>query len=312
MRRSLVISVVVHVVVLILCLVTLVFSPPAATPPPQTIPVSTISAADFTKLTQGVENAPAPKADEPKPLADKVDAAKPVKELAPKVADKPDIITDVHTSAAESKSPPKPPEKTEKPKDLKIKPDQIADELKKDEPKNEPKKKTEKKPPEFKPDQIAAELKRDEAKKPRPPSKFDADQVAALLDKREPQRQIATAETLSNAATLGSPVGHAAELSQSEMDALRRRLSECWNPPAGVDINSNLYVVLHVLFKPDGSLASDPVVVENTAASLGPALAESGKRALLACQPFTMLRPEHYDAWKDILVGFNPHELLGQ
>jgi outer membrane biosynthesis protein TonB len=308
MRKSLVISVAAHVAVLILCLVTLVFSPPAATPLPQTIPVSTISATDFTKLTQGVENAPAPKADEPKPLADKVDAPKPVKELAPKVADKPDIITDVHTSAPESKSQPKPPDKAEKSKDLKIKPDQIADELKKD----EPKKKAEKKPPEFKPDQIAEELKKDEAKKLRPPAKFDADQVAALLDKREPRRQVATAETLNNAATLGSPVGHAAQLSQSEMDALRRRLSECWNPPAGVDVNSNVYVVLHVLFKPDGSLASEPVVVQDSAASLGPALAESGKRALLACQPFTMLRPEHYDAWKDILVGFNPHELLGQ
>ncbi len=77
-------------------------------------------------------------------------------------------------------------------------------------------------------------------------------------------------------------------------------------------MNSNFYVVLHVQFKPDGSLASEPAVVQDTAASLGPALAESGKRALLGCQPFTMLRPEHYDAWKEILIGFNPHELLGQ
>jgi colicin import membrane protein len=254
----------------------------------------------------------APKAvEEPKPLADKVGEPKPVKQLAPKVADKQDITTDAAPQTQpqpkpETKSEPKPAEKSEKPKD-KIKSDQVAEELKKDESKKPPKKQ-----PEFKPDQIAEELKKEEAKKQRPSPKFDADQVAALLDKRDPQRQVASAETLNNAASLGAATGHAAQLSQSEIDALRRRLSECWNPPAGVDINSNVYVVLRALFKPDGSLASDPVVVEDSAAALGPALAESGKRALLACQPFTMLRPEHYDQWKDISVKFNPHELLGE
>jgi colicin import membrane protein len=66
-----------------------------------------------------------------------------------------------------------------------------------------------------------------------------------------------------------------------------------------------------VQFKPDGFLATEPAVVEDLASSLGPALAESGKRALLSCQPFTMLKREHYDLWKDISVKFNPHDLLG-
>jgi len=101
-------------------------------------------------------------------------------------------------------------------------------------------------------------------------------------------------------------------LSQTELDALRRRLSECWNPPPGIDSNSDAYVVLRVQFKPDASLAGEPVVVEDSASVQGPALAESGKRALLSCQPFAMLRPEHYELWKDISVKFNPRELLGQ
>ena len=70
-------------------------------------------------------------------------------------------------------------------------------------------------------------------------------------------------------------------------------------------------MVLHVLFKPDGSLAAEPAVVESSTSALGPALADSAKRALLLCQPFTMLKPEHYDQWKDIEVKFDPHELLG-
>ena len=42
-----------------------------------------------------------------------------------------------------------------------------------------------------------------------------------------------------------------------------------------------------------------------------PALADSAKRALLFCQPFTMLRPDHYDQWKDLELKFDPQELLG-
>jgi hypothetical protein len=52
-----------------------------------------------------------------------------------------------------------------------------------------------------------------------------------------------------------------------------------------------------------------PTVVEGSPSPLGPALAESGKRALLLCQPFTMLKPEHYAQWKDISVKFSPQDL---
>ena len=307
MRRSLTISGIAHAVVLGWGLVAFAARPNDA-PPTEPLPVEFISATDFTQLTNGVKNAPK-KVDEPKPLADKVGDVRPVKELAPKVADKPEIKTESKPAAEskpEQKSEPKAAQKIEKPKEPKPKSDQIVEELKKDEAKKPPKK-----PPEFKPDQIAEELKKDEAKKPRPSPKFDADQVAALLDKREPQRQLATAETLNGAVPLGAPNAHASQLSQSELDGLRARLSQCWSPPAGVDATSNLFVVLHVLFKPDGSLASEPAVVEGSESVLGPALTESAKRALLLCQPFTMLKPEHYDQWKDIEVKFDPHELLG-
>jgi len=307
MRRSLTISGIAHAVVLGWGLVAFAARTNDA-PPTEPLPVEFISAADFSQLTNGAKNAPK-KPDDPKPLADKVGDVKPVKELAPKVADKPEVKSDSKPAPEvkpEPKSEPKAAEKTEKPKEPKPKSDQIVEELKKDEAKKPPKK-----PPEFKPDQIAEELKKDEAKKPRPSPKFDADQVAALLDKREPQRQLATAETLNGAVSLGAPNAHASQLSQSELDGLRARLSQCWSPPAGVDATSNLFVVLHVLFKPDGSLATEPAVVEGSESVLGPALTESAKRALLLCQPFTMLKPEHYEQWKDIEVKFDPHELLG-
>jgi len=166
-------------------------------------------------------------------------------------------------------------------------------------------------------------LKKDAAKDPpkqqdataqpaRDTPKFNADQVAQLLDKREPQRQVATAQSLNDSPTLGAAIGaQDAQLSQSEIDALRARISSCWSPPPGINANSKLYVVLRVLFKPDGSMVQAPTLVEGSASALGPALAESAKRALLLCQPFTMLRREHYDQWKDLELKFDPHELLG-
>ena len=307
MKRYLIISGIAHVIVLTWGLVWFTTRPNQA-PPADPLPVEFISPNQYSQLTAGVKNAP--KAiDDAKPLADKVDDPKPVKELAPKVADKPEIKTDSKPAAEpkpETKPERKAAEKTEKPKDAKPVTDPIAEALKKDEAKKPPK--PEKKPPEFKPDQIAEELKRDEAKKP--PSKFDADQVAALLDHREPRRELAAAETLNGSVSLGAPSGRAAQLSQSELDALRARLVQCWSPPPGLDPDSKLYVVLGVQFKQDASLAQEPAVIEDAAASLGPALAESAKRALMSCQPFTMLRPEHYDLWKDIEIKFN-NELLG-
>ena len=283
---------------------------PMEAPPVQALPVSFVSEKDFSQLTQGVKNAPQLKIPDIKPLADKVDAQKSVDQLAPKVADKPAITTETKP-VAESKPEPKPEPKPELKTELKL-PEKLTE--KPDKPK----------PPEYRPDQIANLLKKDAAKdppkrdeKPAQPArdsspKFDANQVAQLLDKRQPQRQIATAQTINDSATLGAAIGaQNAQLSQSEIDALRARISNCWSPPPGIDINSKLYVVLRVLFKTDGSMSQAPVLVEGSASPLGPALAESAKRALLLCQPFTMLKPEHYDQWKDIELKFDPHELLG-
>ena len=83
-----------------------------------------------------------------------------------------------------SKAEPQPAEKAAA-KD-KPKPDQIAETLKKDEAKKPPK--PEKKQPTFKPDQIAAELKTRRAEEAA--AEIRRRQVAALLDHREPQRQV--------------------------------------------------------------------------------------------------------------------------
>jgi len=294
MRGSLTISAVAHLIALALCVVAFAAAPMEA-PMPPTMTVNTISVKEFTELTKGIKDAPKLKVDEIKPQADKVDTPKPVDEVAPKIVDKkPEIKTDTAAQQQQAKQDPKPADKPAKAK-----------------------------PPDYKPDKIADLLKKDAAKQPKPDdkanpntpprdaAKFNADQVAALLDKRDPQRQMAAAETLNNQPSLGAASGAAAQLSQSEIDALRARISSCWSPPAGINASTKIYVVLRVLFKPDASMSHEPVLVEGSASALGPALAESAKRALLMCQPFTMLKPEHYEQWKDLELKFDPQELLG-
>jgi hypothetical protein len=293
LRSDWVISGVAHGVLITLALISLANSKPSDDLA-NYVPVSIVTDADLSRAALGQKNAP--HVDKPKPLADKIGDLKQVDQLAPKVSDKPAITT----NSPEPKPKPQPkPEPEQKPQP---KPDSKTAE------------KYEKKNDEFKADKIAELLKKTDPPKaqdkPKPKTpKYDPNQIAELLDHRDPQRQVATASALNNAAGLGAPTAPVnAQLSQSEIDALRERIRECWSPPPGVDADSNVSVSLRVLFKPDGTLAQMPTLVAGSASPLGPALAESGTRALLMCQPFKMLKPEHYALWKDITVDFTPRE----
>jgi len=307
MNRSLIISGAAHAVLLMWGLVAFAARPGEA-PQTEALPVEFVSTTEFSQLTAGVKNAP--KAIEnAKPLADRVGDPKPVKELAPKVADKPEVKTQAAAAAGEAKPETKSqPKAAEKPKESKPQPDQVAEGLKKDEAKKPPK--PEKKPPEFKPDQIAEQLKRDEPKKPA--LKFDADQVSALLDHREPQRQLATAETLNGTAALGTSTGHAAQLSQSELDALRAKLISLWNPPPAVSNNPDQYVVtIRIRLSRDHRLIGQPEVLNSGEGPLFEATRDSAVRAVIQGQPYDMLSQTTYDVWRDITLNFNPRDVFG-
>jgi colicin import membrane protein len=323
MRRSLVISGIVHAVLLLWGVIAFVARPNDALQA-EPLPVEFVSDTQFSQLTAGVKNAPQP-IENAKPLADKVGDLKPVKELAPKVVDKPEIRTD--SSAAEAKTQPKKqaksaeksepksepkaePKPAEKAEKQKTKLDQVADEPKKNETKKPPK--PEKKQHEFKPDQIAEELKKEETKKPRPAPKFDANQVASLLDHREPQRQVATADNLNSVASLGAPSGSAAHLSQSELDALRAKLISLWNPPAAVSAHPDLYVVtIRIRLARNHRLVGQPEVLSGGDGPLFEATRDSAVRALLQAQPYDMLSLTTYDQWKEIDINFDPKDVFG-
>jgi outer membrane biosynthesis protein TonB len=293
MKTGLAISALCHAALLLWGLLSFAAKPLEAKPN-DALPIDIISDKQFSEITKGVKDGAKDKTLAA--LAEKIDTAKPVDDSRAKVTEKKVLDTAKAEPPPAEQQPPAPAE-TKPDKNPPPKVDPIAETLKKE----EAKKKAE--------DKAKAKAAQQAPAKPQP--HFDPNKIAALLDKREPLRQASADQTLSPVPSLGKSDGQAAQLSQSEIDALRKRLGECWNPPTGAMNGGQLKVVLRVLFKPDATVSTPPQLVAATASQFGPAMAESAKRAILTCQPFTMLRPEHYQQWKDIEITFDPHEMFG-
>ncbi len=280
-------------------------------PPAESMPVDIISADQLSKLTAGSKSG---EKDKPKPLVEKVAEANPVDDPVGKITEKKEVVTDA--------APEPPPKPVEKPVEKKPDPPKPVAEHK---PKNEPKP-VEKKPDPPKIDPIAEALKKDEAKKPTPkpqakaaPPKppepkrertFDQSKIAALLDKRDPVRHAAAGETLNATASLGAAHGTAKTLSQSELDALRARLTRLWNVQAGTERPEELIVDIRIRLTPDKRLASPPQVVSRGSSPRYQAAADAAMRAVLQAQPYDMLQPSTYDQWKDMIVTFDPRQMF--
>jgi colicin import membrane protein len=287
MSKGLTLSIVAHVGFLAWSIITLVARP--FDKMPEMAPVDIVSVDEFSKMTKGQKDQKKP---DPKPVVEKVAETKPVEEMTKKVSEKKEIAP-----TASEPPPPAPETKPEKkPEKAEQKPDPIAEALKKEETKKpEKEKKAEAKP---------------QTNPVKPQPKFDVKRIAALLDKRDPQRQAVTGAVTSPTGGAGAPTGQSDTLSQSELDALRTRLSQCWNPPVGAIEAQRLFVVLRVQFKPDGTVSRQPELIEGTPSPIGPAMVESATRAILQCQPFTMLRKETYGTWKDLELKFDPRDMF--
>jgi colicin import membrane protein len=313
--KTLVASVALHVAVLGWGLVS--FSAKSLEAPPQeSMPVDIISADQFSKITAGSKTG---EKDKPKPLVEKVAEAKPVDDPVGKISEKPPVETAVAPTP-----PPKPVEKPVEKKPDPPKPDPPKPVVE-EKPKPDPKP-VEKKPEPPKPDTIAEALKKDEAKKPPPPKPqakapppkpvqiqerhFDQSKIAALLDKRDPTRAAATGSELNSQASLGSSRGTAKTLSQSELDALRARLTQLWQVQAGTERPEELVVDIRIRLTPEKRLAAPPEIVSSGSSPRYRAAADAAMRAVLQGQPYDMLQPATYEQWKDMIVTFDPRQMF--
>ena len=307
MKAGWTISAVGHTVVLAWGLVAFV-GRPAHTPPPPEFFADVISDAELSQITQGIRNAKP--AEAPKPLVEKIADATPTENPNAKIVDKPEIVP-----TAEQLQPKPEPEKKPEPKKVEPKPP---------EPKPEPKQAFAKEEP--KPDPIAEALKKDDTKpkkpekkaetpppkkqEPKQQPKFDSSRIAALLDKRDAQRRAATGSTLNNTPSLGAPTGQAATLSQNELDALRNRLRQCWNVPVGLAEARDLIVTVRIQFNKDGSLSAEPRLMNQVSHPAFTAASESALRAVRSCAPYSFLPVAKYEAWKDVIIDFDPRDMF--
>jgi outer membrane biosynthesis protein TonB len=281
--------------------------------PPESLAVDIISADQLAKITAGIKNG---EKDKPKPLVEKIADAKPVDEAVGKITEKKEIIT--------SSAPQPPPKPIEKPVENKPDPPKpVAENKAKEQPKP-----IEKQPDSPKVDPIAEALKSEESKKPKPkqeakaaplqPSKpkqervFDQSKIAALLDKRDPTRQAVTGAALNASAALGTHAGHADSIVATWKGAFVTAVRRCFNFPYNGQDADQFEADIDIQMRPDGTVAAEPVIVavRGPSRSIGSAMAESARRAVVQCQAYAFLPKEQYDTWKYIPMTFGLKDML--
>ena len=240
---------------------------------------------------------PAPKpAEEPKPEPVKqeqpaiVPATEVTPEPQPKQEVKPDPITEAITA-----------DKTDA-EAIQLPAEAPAPQAKPQPPKAQTAKAPDRKNTEKPAKEAAAKPKSDE-------KQFDADEVAALLNKEKPSGGGAKRST-ETASLGGDKTTGGSRLSQSEMDALRGQVQRCWNIPAGAADAGNLRVSVQFKLDKNGALEGSPQVIRGGGnAGVERAAAEAARRAVARCAPYN-LPADKYDAWSDVIVNFDPSEMF--
>ncbi len=288
-------SVALHV--LVLGWVMLSFSTKALEMQPEdSVAVDVISPNELAKVMAGMKTG---KKENPKPLAEKIAEAKPVDDAVGKITEKAPVVTET--------APPPQPKVEEKPVEKKPDPPKVVEK-----PKEEPKP-VEKKPEPVKPDPIAEAIKKEEKKpppkpvqaaKPPEPQKpkiverhFDQTQIAALLDKRDPTRQAAAGDTLNSNAALGLSKGTAADNSATWGAMFKQQVERCWKKPYGGIESQKPEVAFAIRLKRDGTLEGSPVPEGAPATPYLRVYQESALRAIIECQPYK-LPAALYEEWK--------------
>ena len=133
---------------------------------------------------------------------------------------------------------------------------------------------------------------------PNPSSIFDPANIPKLMD-------------LPNALENGfdSEATVKANISDDDRAAFKAHLRKCWKVPDGLAPATR--VVLRVSLRPDGALATEPMLIEASASRDGPAVLQAAKRALKECQPYAFLPADKYREWKVLDLSFTPRDMAG-
>ena len=135
-------------------------------------------------------------------------------------------------------------------------------------------------------------------------SKFDADKIAALLDRQKPAggADASHAPESFGAEEARNPT---AMMSQSELDALRAQVQRCWNLPVGWTDPREVTVVIRFKLNKDGTVNGTPSVEQYPAGNYGTVAAEGAVRAIMQCGPY-QLPADKFDQWSEVQMRFSP------
>lgn len=303
MQASFVVSVVLHAAILVAAIVGLPAPEEYEVKVAEAIPVEVLTVAELTRLQAQQKDA--------KPTEKPGPKAEPEQKADPKPAPKQEKVAAAPPEPAPPEPAPPEPEPVATPA-----PPQVQREETKAKAKPEPEPAP--KDPEPKPEE-KAEVKpvpkpRVRPKPPAPKNKFDADKIAALLNKipDENKQRIdpAPSEDTSPApGDLASLRGSDSIITLDEKDALRQQIERCWVPPVGAMGADDLLIKLKISLKPDGSLQGPPVLMNSGGSQYFQVAAESAMRAVRRCEPYS-LPPEKYGAWKEIILNFDPSQMF--
>jgi colicin import membrane protein len=141
---------------------------------------------------------------------------------------------------------------------------------------------------------------------------FDRSKIASLLDKRDPAHEAVTGDTINPNAALGTRTGNANAMVANWKGAFVGAVRRCFNFPYNGQDADQFEVDIDIQLRRDGTVASDPVIVavRGPSSSVGHAMAESAKRAVVQCQAYVFLPKEQYDTWKYIPMTFGLKDML--
>ncbi len=277
MKGPLIFSAGFHALIVIVALVGLPMISPPPEPMASAIPIEILPIAEMTTT-----NKPPVKAVQPQ---EKPPEVKPVQKEKPPAPPKVEAV-----EPPKEITPPKPKAEA-KPKPKPVAPPPPEEKLEK--PKEEPK-------PEEKP------VEESQAQ--------DFQSLLKNLQDSEPVVDEALPEAKDAPAPSASPDAAFSEtLTMSEIDALRQQLSRCWSIQAGARYAENLVVEVRLIVASDRSVTSATIVDQWRYAqdSYFRAAADSAIRAVNSPQCQTLnLNPDKYNLWKDMVVTFDPREML--
>lgn len=143
---------------------------------------------------------------------------------------------------------------------------------------------------------------------PQPEADFNTDKIAALLDKQKPQGAAPQPDQPQQLGVQGGDNSN--QLSQNEIDFLRRQLENCWSLQAGMEAAESIAIEVQMVLNIDGTLAGPPRVLNTGAGAQYQIAAERALRAVQVCAPYSYMPQEKYDTWQVIEFNFDPSKMF--